>query len=349
MQTTLRSLDTMFSMAKKRWKVLLVLLLLIGGVALWYVRSQANKEPELTFVTPIRQDIVESLDVSGTVDAKQKARLRFLAGGKITYVGAQEGSWVKRGQTLASIDQATLQKQLELQLNAYTRQRNSFENYQDSIKDVPLTTTQERAKDDTQLKLEDSVLSVEQQALAIQNTSLYAPFEGLLTVSPVTVAGVQVTSTEYFEIIQPTSLIFKAAVDEADIAQVTPDLPAVLILDAYPDKKITTKVQYIAYTSSESSTGTVFVVEFPLGDIPESNLLRLGMNGNIAIELKRANNALTIPLDATKERDGKTYVMVQAPDGSVKEREIVTGITTTTNLIEVISGLSESDRVQLPE
>lgn len=349
MQTTLRSLDTMFSMAKKRWKVLLVLLLLIGGVALWYIRSQVNKEPELTFVTPIRQDIVESLDVSGTVDAKQKARLRFLAGGKITYVGAQEGSWVKRGQTLASIDRATLQKQLELQLNAYTRQRNSFENYQDSIKDVPLTTTQERAKDDTQLKLEDSVLSVEQQALAIQNTSLYAPFEGLLTVSPVTVAGVQVTSAEYFEIIQPTSLIFKAAVDEADIAQVTPDLPAVLILDAYPDKKITTKVQYIAYTSSESSTGTVFVVEFPLGEIPESNLLRLGMNGDIAIELKRANNALTIPLDTTKERDGKTYVMVQAPDGSVKEREIVTGITTTTNLVEVISGLSESDRVQLPE
>ncbi len=332
---------------KNYWKLLLVVVVLVGGGLLWYTRSQATKETPLAFTTPVRQDIIKTLEVSGIVEAKKKARLRFLAGGKVVYIGATEGSWVKRGQTIATIDRASLQKQLQLQLNAYTRERNTFENYADSIKDKPLKTTEERTKQDTQLELNDSVLTVEQQAIAIQNTVLSAPFAGLLTVAPTTTAGVQLTSGDYFEIVDPASLVFRAAVDEADISQVQLDLPARLILDAYPDKEISTTVSYVAYTSSESSTGTVFIVEFPLGDTTEANLLKLGMNGDIGIELSRSSNALTIPLDTSRERDGKTYVDVKTGENTTEEREITVGISTATSL-EVISGLSESDQVLLP-
>ncbi len=332
---------------KNYWKLIIVVLLVISGGFLWYSKSQSTKEAPLTFTTPVRQDIIKTLEVSGIVDAKKKARLRFLAGGKVVYLGATEGSWVKRGQTLATIDRANLEKQLQLQLNAYTRERNTFENYADSIKDKPLKTTEERAKQDTQLELNDSVLTVEQQAIAIQNTVLSAPFAGLLTTAPTTTSGVQLTSADYFEVVDPASLVFRAAVDEADISQVLLDLPARLILDAYPEKEISTKVSYIAYTSSESSTGTVFIVELPLGDITEANLLKLGMNGDIGIELSRSANALTIPLDASRERDGKTYVDVKTGENTTEEREITVGISTA-SLLEVISGLSESDQVLLP-
>jgi RND family efflux transporter MFP subunit len=332
---------------KKYWKLLLVFIVVIGGGFLWYTNTQKAKEVTQTFVTPVRQDVVKTLEISGVVDAKKKARLRFLAGGKVVYVGAAEGEWVKRYQTVATIDRASLQKQLELQLNAYTRERNSFENFSDSQKDKALKTIEERAKQDTQLELNDSVLTVEQQAIALQNTVLSAPFAGILTVAPATSTGVQLTSADYFEIVDPSSLVFRAAVDEGDISQVVTDLSAKLILDAYPETEISTTVSYIAYTSSESSTGTVFIVEFPLGDVPDANKLKIGMNGDIGIELSRSNNTLTVPLDVTKERDGKTYVSVKTGENTTEEREIAVGLSTN-QLVEVLSGLAEDDQVLLP-
>ncbi len=335
---------------KNRWKLALVLLGILGGGFFWYTSTQSGTDEVQEFVSPVRQNIIQTLEVSGVVDAKQKARLRFLGGGKVVYLGAKEGEWVKRGQTIATIDRAALEKQFQQQLNAYTRERNEFEDFRDEQKDVLLEKTDERARDNSQLFLNDSVLSLEQQAIALQNTSLYAPFEGLLTSAPTTTTGVQLAASDVFEIIQPSSLIFRAAVDEADIAQVLMDLPAELTLDAYPDDFIRTNVSYISFTSSESSSGTVFIVEFPLNQETFGNTFRLGMNGDIAIELDRSENVLTIPLDATRERDGKTFVDVRTTENgadTITEREITTGIITN-ELVEVVSGLSESDSVLLP-
>lgn len=343
-----RKISSLGILLKRRWKLVTLFLVIaaIGGSVL-YRRSQAA-QIELTWVSPEQQTLVKTLEVSGVVDAKEKARMRFIAGGKVVYLGAEEGSWVKKGQTIATIDQATLQKQLEQDLNLFMQERLDWDKlttYDQSS--GPVNRPQEYTRQKEQLDLNNEVLDVEIRNIAIRNTVLSAPFAGILTAAPTTTTGVTILSTDFFEVVNPETLIFRAEVDEADIGSVSLGQNAEIELDAYPDEAIQTNAAYIAYTSSQTSTGTIFLVEFPLNSTNLSKY-RIGMNGDIAIELKRVPNALVIPLNATRQRDGKTYVDVRTGETTYQEREIEVG-TETDELIEVTGGLTERDQILLPE
>lgn len=335
-----------FSFIKRKWKTIIIVLLIIAGLAYYqYQKIQKNK-PQLTFQKPEIKALTKKLEVSGIVDAKQKANLRFIAGGKVTYLGAKEGDWVKKWQTIATIDLATLKKQLEQDLHSFEREFNTWEQNYDDTKDESWKQSVRRNTESYQTDLDDTVLDVEIRDIAIRNSSLYAPFDGILTHSPTEVAGVQLLSTDYFEIINPETLVFKGQVDEADIRNVQLGQTAELELDAYEDEIINTTVNYISFTSNQTSSGTIFIVEFPL----ESNInkFRLGMNGDIAIILDTKENILTIPFDATRERDDKIYVDVRTGEDTYEERQIKTGLETDDE-VEILEGLSEQDEILIPE
>ena len=340
-------LHTSFQFIRKHWKIIAILTILVILVIWFYFRNQAKNELKLTFAKPQIEDLTKVLEVSGVVDAKQKARLRFIAGGKIVYLGAHEGDTVKKWQTIAAIDGATLKKQLEQDLNLYMKERWDFEQSKDDTGNydlLPITTR--RTRDQEQWDLENEVLDVEIRDIAIRNTALTAPFDGILTVSPITNPGVQVLSTDYFEVVDPTTLIFRGQVDEADIAQINLSQTATIELDAYENEVFNSTVNFIAYSSSASSTGTVFLVEFPL----QGNLdkFRLGMNGDVAIKIDSRNQVISIPFVATRERDGHVYVDVRTGDKTYEQREIKVGMETEEK-VEVLEGLSLDDEILIPE
>lgn len=333
---------------KKHWKKILTIVVIISIVGgLRYKKAQADK-PQLTFEHPRYQDLTKILEVSGVVDAKEKAKLRFAAGGKVVYLGAKEGELVKKWQTIATIDKRTLQKQLQQNLNLYMKERWDWETTQDDTDYSSETLTIRKAIDQEQWDLNNEVLDVEINNIAITNTVLSAPFAGILVSSPTNVTGVNLLATDVFELINPETLIFRAAVDEADIAQVVIEQSGKIFLDSYPDNAISSQISYIAYKSSSSSTGTVFVIEFPLSGESLLNKYRLGMSGDVEIELDTRQNVLTIPFESTRERGNQVYVDVKTENDEAEEREIKTGLETE-DYVEVLEGLSENDEVLIPE
>ncbi len=346
-----------FTWIKTHKFLTLLAVLLIAGVGR-YIYSTRPQPPEYVFTKAERRNLVKTLDVSGVIDAKQKARLRFIAGGKVTFVGAQAGDTLKKWQTIATIDQASLQKSLEKSLNLYSKERWDWEDTRDDIKDDTLTTTQYRAVDRNQLDLNNTVLDVQIQDIAIQNTRLTSPFAGVLTTAPTVTSGVQLLSTDYFEVVNPETLLFRAEVDEADIGQVALEQLGTISLDSFPELQLNSQVNFISYTSSQTSSGTVFLIELPLSgvvlgdsaaltDATNSAKLRLGMNGEVTLTLATKDNALSIPFDSTRERDGKVFVDVKAGPGQIAEREITLGMQTD-EYVEVLTGLTENDEVVMP-
>lgn len=333
---------------RRRWKLVVFILAVLAIAGFWYYKRQQAAQPNYTFIHPQIENLTKTLDISGIVDAKQKARLRFAAGGKVVYVGAQQGDQVKKGQTIATIDRASLQKQLNQDLNNYMKERLDFEQHKDDTQSDVQDTAQQRENQQSQLDLNNQVLNVEIQDIAIRNTVLSAPFAGILTVSPTAVPGIQLLATDYFEVVNPDTLVFVGKVDEADIAQVREGQETHIELDAYSDKDLATYVKSIAFTSSQTASGTAFDVEFPLSQLPEKDLLRLGMNGDAKIVLEEAQNVMTIPITATKQRDDKIYVDVKTGEKTVEEREIQVGLETDEKY-EVVSGLSANDEVVQPE
>lgn len=344
----LRFIKKIARQLKKRWKLLLILLGIAAGAAFLIYRNQQANQPNPTFIKPERTTLTKTLEISGVVDAQEKAAMRFAIGGKVVYLGAEEGDWVKKGQTIASLDQRTLQKQLQKDFNSYIRERWDWESTQDATDyDVEELETR-RDIDQQQTQLNDTVLDIEIRDIAIQESRLSAPFAGVLVQSPLTVAGVQISASDIFEVVNPATLVFKAAVDESDIALVKPGQVGEINLDAYSDQPLTASVSAIGYKSQQASTGTVFVIDLPIVGEDLLNRYRLGMNGDVVLEIETKSNVLAIPLDATRQRDTKTYVDVRTGETSFAEREIQTGLETD-DMIEVVSGLTEDEEIVLPE
>jgi RND family efflux transporter MFP subunit len=338
------------SWIKRHWKLSLFLLLLIG-IGVWYWRSKTVKPVETLEFTKVKKEtLVKKVNVSGLIDAKQKAVLRFAAGGKVVYLGAKEGEFVKKWQTIAKIDSRDLQKRLQQDLNSYFNERMDFEQGSDDRRDIAPTNKLNRTGQKEQKDLENTVLTVEIQDIAIRNTVLTTPIEGILVGLPTTVTGVNLSPTDTFEIIDPSSLVFKAAVDEADISSIKRGQKASIELDAYPDQPLTATVSAIAYRSSQTSKGTVFVVELPIVNDYQYPILeryRLGMNGDVDITVNTKENVLSIPLDTISEHDNKKFVKRRSGENSAEEVEIKTGLETD-DVVEVTSGLKEGDEIVVP-
>lgn len=343
MKLKIRKIGTWF---RNNWVWLLIIALIAAGIGWWlWSRSNAARS-EVRFEKPSRQNIERTIEAAGIVQAEQVARMRFLAGGKVTYVGVKEGDSVRRGQTIAVIDRAALQKQLQQNLNSYERERYDWEGFNEDLNNNAQNSDTEREKKKNQLNLNDTVLSVEIQDIAIRNTVLSSPFAGIVTLAPTSVPGVQLMPSDYFEVVNPDSVVFLARIDEADIAKIVPGQSAVIQLDAYLDAPIESQVKSIGFNSVEAGSGTQFEVKFPISYV--AGQLRLGMNGDVTIKLGRSENALTIPLLATRTRGGNTYVDIKNAQGDLEEREIETGIETD-DRVEVVSGLSENDEIAVPE
>ncbi len=343
-------INRIITFIKTRYKLLLILGLILAGGWFFYQRRIKPEEKKLKVEKPQYRSLTKTLEVSGLVDAKRKARLRFIAGGKIIYLGAQEGEAVDQWQTIATIDQRDLRKRLEQNLNNYMKERWDWEQQLDDIDHRWIDQEEQRQVDKNQWNLENSVIDVELQNIAISNTVMSSPIEGILVQSPTNVAGVQVLGSDYFEVVDPNSLIFKAEVDEEDIAKLEKEQTAEIQLDAYPDEKFSSQINYIAYSSSQGTSGTVFYIEFPIQtDLTNPlNQYRLGMNGDAEIKLATAENVLTIPFIATKQRDGKTYVDVRTDTNEIEEKQITPGLETE-DWVEVKSGLSEESLVVIPQ
>ena len=69
------------------------------------------------------------------------------------------------------------------------------------------------------------------------------------------------------------------------------------------------------------------------------------MTANVTVKTKEKQNVLVIPQRAVTSKDGKKYVSIVGAGNNVVEKEIQTGLKGSNGMIEIISGLSEGDRV----
>lgn len=328
------------------WKHKLVTaLIILPLVTAVYYLIPKNKNVIET-VEAKRQKIIQSITASGSIVSAQSVNLSFISSGKLTYLGTKKGDRVVRGQTIASLDQRTLKTNLVQTLEDYAKQRNTFDQTQDQYLDhTPadaLSDAMKRILEDNQNDLDKAVNSVELQKLAIENSVLTSPIDGIVTRADVEVTGVNVSSTTTFTIADPDALMFNVEVDEADIGKIREEMVMEVTFDAFPDNKVPLIINFIDFTSHTSDAGaTVYTVKASLQNTAESKY-RIGMNGDAEIVLAEKNNALTIPLSCLID-ENRVYIK---KDKGFELRKVKTGLQSDVD-IEILSGLKEGEIVVL--
>lgn len=317
--------------------VVIVLLLLV-----FFLRPKPQPAVETQKVT--EGDVTQVLSATGKVESENSADLTFLTAGKLVYLGVKEGDTVKKGQVIATLDQRTVQKNLESSLRDYAKARNTFEQTKDTngnaTPDTAANEAVKRVLEDSQYDLDKAVISVELQTLAQEQSVLTSPIDGVVTRADAKSAGVNVAPTTTFTIDDPYNLVFKIDVDESDIGKVRLQQPINITLDAFPDRKITVPVDSIDFASHKTDTGGNAYTVTAL--LPENNNFeyRVGMNGDAEIVLRELKHVLHVPLASISDND---YVYVKKDKGFEK-RKIEKGLESDTD-VEVKSGLTAGDEI----
>jgi RND family efflux transporter MFP subunit len=338
----------LIKIVKRLWWLFLIGFL-IGGVAVWLVSSASAKRNASSSYTVKRDTLTEVLSLSGEIDAEEKVSLRFQASGLLTWVGVKEGDYVKKYQSLASLDKRDLQNSMSKLLNTYSKTRWDFEQAQADNKDWQTEgmtdearATVKRTLDKYQFDLNNSVISVESQALALKYATLWTPIEGLVTKVDAPLAGQNITpATATFEVINPKTVFFSATADQTEIVSFAPGMTGKVLLDSFPDTEIAGEIKSISFTPKIGESGTVYELKIGIDVSELSDKIKMGMTGDADFVLKEVKNVLVIPEGYLKKENGK-YVVTVVSAGRKIKKEVTTG-SSVEGMMEITGGLNEKD------
>lgn len=346
--------------AKKNLKKIIIgsVVVLIFAIVITKIFAKDGPKETLKFdakkevvVNPKRETIKEEITLTGTIDASTKTNLQFKTGGQLAWVGVKIGDSVRKYQAIASLNKEELKKKLEADFNNYRSALATFDDTQDKYKyekeNLILTDEMDRILVRSQNTLGNSVINYELQDLAIKYATLYSPISGLVVAVDQPNSGVNITPTSAtFSIIDPTSIYFKAQVDQEDVNRIEVGDKTIVNLDSFSEDDIESEITYISFVPISGQTSTVYEIRFKLNGTDNKDLkYRLGMDGDAIISIKEVSNALTLPIEAINEDENQSYVYIKPTnENKLVKKYITIGIETDTK-VEILEGVTENDQV----
>jgi RND family efflux transporter MFP subunit len=320
------------------WVILITLVL---GAGFFFFRSKNSKNAVTTAVS--MGEVREELVLSGSIKADKYATLTFPASGKIVGVYVKEGDWVKKGRALTALDKTLLNVSYQQALNNYRNYQAAAESALDSVKDHSgdETFAQKATRTAAEVARDNAYDSVRAAEYALRNSTLFAPFDGLIASLPFSSPGVNVSfSDPQVEILDPASIYFEVEADQSEVVNITIGQKVGIVLDSYRDKEFTGKVLYVGYTPKAGEIGTVYKVKVQFdGDEIQKLLPRIGMTGDAQFILSEKTGVLYVePKFVKSDKEGK-YVNLGGKDKKVRVTVGVEG----EDRIEITNGVKEGD------
>lgn len=328
---------------KNRKVLAAILALVVVSIVVFQKISSDSTPPKL--LTVKHQNLEETLSISGKIAADQDVTLRFQTSGHLTWVGVKTGDYVKKYQTIASLDQREVQDNLQKYLNSYLADRWTLDQTKENYQNTPVSPAFQRIIDQAQFNLNSAVLDVQIKNLAIEYSNLWTPIEGLVVSAESPQAGVNIIPTQAeFEIVNPKSVYFSATADQSDVVNLFASQSAIITLDPYPDQSIASKITSIAFTPKTNETGTVYEIKLALPVDNSDYKYRLGMTGDVNFILRSIPNTIALDTKLINTNPNKTkYVWVY--ENGKKVKRIVTLGEEFDNQTQITSGLSDGDKV----
>src|SRR3989338_5844684 len=109
----------------KNHKIISFVLLLTLIVILFVLKP--GKQTPVVVEKVKKENISQTISITGSVDSNTTANLSFRVSGKLVYLGVKKGDYVYANQTIGIMDERTVQKNLEIALIDYSKQRLTFD------------------------------------------------------------------------------------------------------------------------------------------------------------------------------------------------------------------------------
>ena len=298
---------------KTRRRVLFFLIIITTGILGWrYFASKRNGEVETARV--YKGTVREELILSGEIKAEMHASLNFLSSGELDYIGVSEGEQVKKGQVLARLDM-TAANQTYLQAEADLRRYEAsldktYDDVQGHEKDESFAQRETRTIAETNRDKAYRSYLIAQKNLG--NSSLKAPFDGIVASITHPFSGINTTLTEsQIEIVNPQTIYFEVSADQTEVNQISNGQKVAIILDSFPDQEYEGVVEFVGLTPKQGEVGAVYKVKvkFTNGNFDVTKF-KIGMTGDAKFVLSQKENVLFVPPEFVNSDTTGKYLKV---------------------------------------
>jgi len=312
------------------WIAAAIIVLLAAGAAWW----RYGRGVPVTTATAGRGTAVEIVYATGGVEPVRWAKVASLVRERIVDICYCEAKEVKKGDTLAQLDDREVQAQLrELKAREAFLKREMDRVSELITRGAATTQSYERASMD--LAQVRALMSVQNEK--ISEYTILSPMDGVVLRRDGEIGEIAEVGQVLFRVGVPTPLQVVAEVNEEDIPRVEVGQTVLLRTDAFPDRKLTGKVREI--TPMGDIGAKTFRIKIGL---PDDTPLKPGMSVEANIVAREKLDALLIPADAVQ--DNAVFVI---EDDRARERAVKLGIRGT-RTVEVLTGLNEGERVVSP-
>ena len=304
-----------------RYSLIVVLL-----VALAFSFS-GGKESDFDFYTieeigPKQLELI--VEASGAIEAISAVEIKSKASGEILYLGAEVGDLIQKSEVLARIDQRTpsntlSQTQADLDVakvrlgNADSQLKRGIELHKaKSISDKAFEDIQEQHATAKAQQVRAEVF-LENAKIALDDTLVRSPIKGTVILRTVEMGQVITSPTAavgggtlLMTMADLNQVRVRAVVDEIDVGKISLDQEVTLRVSAFRDKKFTGIVSKVEPLGLDVQNVTTFPVLIDIEN--KENLLLLGMNTEVEIEILNEKASLAVPSGSLRTRKDISFV-----------------------------------------
>lgn len=243
-------------------------------------------------------------------------------------------------------------------LNAYTSaqttEKNALSDAQDRVtaREAELALKRASARradvDGALAEVITAQAGLEEAQAALERTVLRAPADGTITAVDIKLGQVAQALSQAMVLQDISNLYLEAEVGESNISLLSTGLPVTISFDAFSNSS-----PLYSTVSSIDPAATVSnnIVSYKLKSLitpTDEKQIKPGMTATIVVTALQKNNALVVPRRVIQEENGETFVQKSVQTGRKEEiirQNVELGIRADGDLVEIVSGLSENDRV----
>jgi membrane fusion protein (multidrug efflux system) len=303
-------------------------------------------------VEPVRvSNLQDRIEAMGELQAPEHARIAAELPGRITEISVAEGTLVETGTVLLEIDRERWELELASARAQLAEARAGFTEQEREIQRIRTLHERKVASDsrldqaDTALQLARSRLDVARAAVGVAerslgNSSVAAPFEGIVARRLVSRGEFVTAGTPLFELVALDPIEVEFHLPEADSSRAKTGQPVELTVDPYPGEVFEARVIFVSPTI-DPRTRTLRV-KAQLAN--SEGRLRPGLFARADLGVAERQGIRMVPEEAILQRaDGAVAFRLIEPDRAERV-QVETGVHHD-GWVEIRSGLGATDRV----
>ena len=326
--------------------------LLSFAVAAGLVGCWSSAEPQ-KFVRPVKLTQAKALgsydkDFVGVVTAQQYTDLAFQVPGLIAKTFVNEGTFVKKGQTLAQIDPADIRLQVEADRAQFQTTRSILERTERLLQKQAISVQDaEIARSNFQKAKSQYEYSRNQLSYA----TLKAPFAGSIEKKYVENFQKVNAGQAIYKLINPDVLEVSFTLPENDVNMLRLQNRYYVEFENFRDELFEAKIKEAVDASVDGAGIPVTLAITDKRFVPEKYNIKAGFACRVRVEIDNQSaldRLVAIPLSAVFQPQGATEPSVWVYDpqtATVKNRPVVLGGLNGANHIIVRQGLAEGEKI----